>query len=119
MGFVVPPTGYFAEINAGFSGAAPSPDRILALGSCYSGLPYYSKPEEKIASAVGSILKGHFFIDGNKRTALFAYILLCRLNGLKNIEDEDALVEIMTGSAAARWDIEELEKRLFPGQGDL
>lgn len=112
--FVAAPPEFLAGVNRELTGLPCGEARLAALAGCYSALPYRDSPEEKIASVVASLLKGHFFADGNKRTALFAYLLLSRLNGLESIKDQDDLVRIMVDSAAADWDIPKLKNLLFP-----
>lgn len=62
--------------------------RKETVAGCYSGFYYYEIPKWQIAGIVVSLIKGHFFIDGNKRTALSTYIVLSEANNLKYIEDE-------------------------------
>ena len=112
--FVAAPPGFFAETNRELTGDPCGEARLAALEACYSAVPYWDSPGDKIASVVASLLKGHFFVDGNKRTALFAYLLLSRLNDLEFVEDQDDVVRIMVDSAAADWDIQKLKNLLFP-----
>ena len=60
------------------------------IGSYKSSLPYIDSIDEKIALAVSSTARNHAFKDGNKRTAVTMYYILCRLNNIQaksNIQD--------------------------------
>ncbi|WP_370858412.1 type II toxin-antitoxin system death-on-curing family toxin, partial [Parasutterella sp.] len=56
-------------------------------------------------SIVVSLLKGHFFQDGNKRTALAVYLDLCQNNGIQIISDQDRLGDVFINIAATQRDI--------------
>ena len=61
-----------------------------------------------------SLLKGHFFQDGNKRTALAVYLDLCQNNGIQIISDQDRLGDVFIDIAATQRDITENARLLFP-----
>lgn len=55
-----------------------------------ASINYIESTKEKISSAVVSIARNHSFKDGNKRTAVSVYYVLCDLNNIKpkdNIQD--------------------------------
>lgn len=50
-------------------------------GSSY-GVPHYKSIEEKIVAYMYFIINDHVFTDGNKRTAVLVFSVLCRRNDL-------------------------------------
>lgn len=88
--------------------------RAKAVEGCYSSYYYYSTPQEQIASIIVSLIKGHFFIDGNKRTALSTYIVLSQVNGIKYIEDTQRQVDVFVEIATTHKEISDYVKLLFP-----
>lgn len=99
--------------NYEFTGVKCDDRRKNAVAGCYSSFYYYDTPQQQITSIVVSLVKGHFFIDANKRTALFTYILLSQLNNLKHIEDEEEHVRVFVEIATSHKSIEEYAKLLF------
>ena len=53
-----------------------------ALSSCYAPVPYYTDIKNKISCVVRSVIKNHYFPDGNKRAAFLVFIALCDLNNV-------------------------------------
>ena len=88
--------------------------RAKSVDGCYSSYYYYDTFQEQITSIVVSLIKGHFFIDGNKRTALSTYIVLSQVNGLKYIEDTQRQVDVFVEIATTHKDISDYVKLLFP-----
>lgn len=78
---------------------------------CLSSYLYYNTIEEQIASIVYSLIKGHYFIDGNKRTAFVVFILLCKKNGISpaNINFINTFEEL----ASLKISIPEVAEMLF------
>lgn len=101
--------------NHEFTGLPCDPKRCENVGACYSSFYFYGTIEEQITSIVVSLAKGHFFVDGNKRTALYAYIMLCEINGLSYIQDTDEQVRIFVDIARSRMDMKRCLEMLFPG----
>lgn len=73
------------------------------------GKPLHSGPIEKAAALAYGIIRNHPFVDGNKRTAAAAMILLCEINGRKFQARDDDLVEVARGVASGEIDRDELE----------
>ncbi len=46
------------------------------------GVKRYSTTQEKVVAYLFFLIKNHPFIDGNKRTATLAFLVLCRMNKL-------------------------------------
>ena len=45
------------------------------IDSAFVSIDYYDSDEDKMASVIRSIIRNHYFADGNKRTALAIYDL--------------------------------------------
>ena len=88
-------------------------NRITKLDGCFSSYMYYDNIRDQIASIVVSIIKGHFFVDGNKRTALLVYILLSSLNKIKYITNQKEQVRVMVEIATSGRTIEYYSRLLF------
>ena len=54
-------------INEALSGNRCSEEGRQRVGGCLSSYSYYGTVPEQITSIVVSLLKGHFFQDGNKK----------------------------------------------------
>ena len=87
-------------INEALTGNRCSEGRKQRVGGCLSSYSYYDTVREQITSIVVSLLKGHFFQDGNKRTALAIYLDLCQNNGIKFLSDQDRLGDVLIDIAA-------------------
>lgn len=111
---IIIPIENIIDKNVDFTGIKCDEKRAKAVEGCYSSFYYYDTSQEQITSIVVSLIKGHFFIDGNKRTALYAYIFLSQLNKIKYIEDEQKQVDLFVEIATTRKSIEEYTKMLFP-----
>lgn len=103
--FVIIPVEDIIAENFRQTGAACDERRRQAVAGCYSSFHYYYTPQERIACIVASLLKGHFFMDGNKRTALSTYIVLCQANNLPFIEDTQKQADAFVKLAAAKNNI--------------
>lgn len=113
--FVIIPIENIIDRNQAFTGVAADEKRRQAVTGCYGSHYYYDAARERIASIVRSLVKGHFFVDGNKRTALFVYLVLSELNNLRHIEDDEELVRLFVELAASYKSVEEFARALFPG----
>ncbi|MCL2439845.1 MAG: type II toxin-antitoxin system death-on-curing family toxin [Alphaproteobacteria bacterium] len=59
-----------------------SPEYRDSVEGAYASVDYHDDIKDKIASVVRSLVKGHFFSDGNKRTAFVVFAVLCHLNSI-------------------------------------
>ena len=100
-------------INEALTGNRCSEERKQRISGCLSSYSYYEDIREQITSIVVSLLKGHFFQDGNKRTALAIYLDLCQNNGINFISDQDRLGEVFIDIAANQRGITENARLLF------
>ena len=101
-------------INEALTSNRCSEGRKQRVGGCLSSYSYYDTVREQITSIVVSLLKGHFFQDGNKRTALAIYLDLCQNNGIKFLSDQDRLGDVLIDIAANQRGITENTRLLFP-----
>ena len=101
-------------INEALTDNRCSEERKQRVGGCLSSYSYYEDLREQITSIVVSLLKGHFFQDGNKRTALAIYLDLCQNNGIKFLSDQDRLGDVLIDIAANQRGITENTRLLFP-----
>lgn len=111
---VIIPIENIIDKNYDFIGVKCDAKRRQAVEGCYSSFYYYDTPQQQITSIVVSLVKGHFFVDANKRTALFTYIILSELNHIKHIENEEELVRTFVEIAASHKSVEEYAQMLFP-----
>lgn len=86
-----------------------------AIGRPYSG--YYRSIAEKAAALTEALARNHGFVDGNKRTALYAMDLLLTRSGYKlrdddldrlNQEVEDMIVAVAHENPAQRMKFDTL-----------
>lgn len=82
-----------------------------SINSCFSSWDYYETIQLKISSVVRSIIKNHYFKDGNKRTAFIAFLILSKENGieLKNKIWYKIFIEIASNS----YSVEKIAELLF------
>lgn len=75
-----------------------------ALARPRSRLGYFPDTSlEKLAASLAiAIVKGHAFVDGNKRTACVVALLFLRLNGVAISAPEDELAAVFEDVAAGR-----------------
>lgn len=112
-----------AEVIAAHGGSPGLRDRALlesavaAPQASFGGTPLIDDPIEIAAAYLFYLCRNHAFVDGNKRTALAAALVVLRANGMlpdrdrpsKRIDDWEALV---LDVAASRIDREETTARL-------
>ena len=80
-----------AQINYEFVGSKRINDDRYK--SCMSSFYYYDSDEEQIASIVLSLVKGHYFMDGNKRTAFSVFVILCKFNNIKISKNKSSTMQ--------------------------
>ena len=98
-------------INGRVLGAAQISNRA-GLSSA-SSFFYYTTIYDKISSVFRGIIKNHAFVDGNKRTATIALILMCNKLGLVLKPNNDELFEIIVDIAANSFEVGYISKLLF------
>lgn len=75
-------------------------------------LNYYPMVEDKISFIVLSIIKNHCFANGNKRTAVIIFSILCRSNNIK-ITSDDILFDIILKTATSKFDVQKFKTKIF------
>lgn len=88
--------------------------REKLVGVCCSSFYYYGTVHEQITRIVVILIKVHFFLDGNKRTALSTYIVISQADGIKYIEDVQEQIAAFIEIATTHKDISDYVKLLFP-----
>ena len=70
-----------------FSLTTEASQKIDALVANINGSNYeianYRSAEEKVVAYLFFLIKNHPFVDGNKRTAVLCFLVLCRINSLE------------------------------------
>jgi len=64
---------------------------------------FYPSPEEKIAAISHGLIKGHGFMDGNKRIGVCVMLLLAELNGIKLNYSQAELIDLGIGTAEGKY----------------
>ncbi len=80
---------------------------------CLSSFYYYDGKEMQISSIVLSLIKGHFFADGNKRTALAVLKVLVQSNNVERVLDQETTIAAILTAANGDVSVEEFSKLLF------
>ena len=84
---------------------------VQLQGSLY-GEPLYPTLIAKAAFLCIRLAQGHFFLDGNKRTAFECCKIMLQLNGLHLIIDHADVVDRMVAIAEKRMDLSDVERWL-------
>jgi death-on-curing protein len=72
----------------------------------------YPDIASKAAALFHLLVRNHPFLDGNKRTAVLAYIVFCGLNAYDVDAMNDDLVDVAVGTAAGHLDVEAIAERI-------
>ena len=80
---------------------------------CLSSFYYYEGKENQISSIVLSLVKGHFFADGNKRTALTVLKILIDINKVETSLTQDRAADAILSAASGDLSVEEFSDLLF------
>lgn len=68
---------------------------VFSINATYFNQQIYTTKEEKSVAYLYFLIKGHPFIDGNKRTASLVFQIFCDLNELNPIFDNFQLDELV------------------------
>ena len=88
-------------------------DKDSTYRSCFSSYYYYETDEEQISSIVLSLVKGHYFMDGNKRTAFIVFTALCKFNNIELRNSDDYYSRVFIEIAENDYTVEKVAKLLF------
>ena len=86
---------------------------LRPLESIYSTYTYYNSHAEQITSIVCNFVRGHYFIDGNKRTSCIILSILSDFNNLKLRPTNDNLDEFIVSLITNKLSIHEHTAKLF------
>ena len=78
----------------------------------FSGISLYPEIQDKISLIVLSIIKNHVFVNGNKRTAVEVYFVLCEDNNIKP-KDDSKIINIILSLVKHDFDVHYAKKLLF------
>ena len=69
----------------------------------FDSVEFYSSTEEKIAAISHGLIKGHGFMDGNKRIGVCMMLLLAEVNGIKLNYSQAELIDLGLGMAEGKY----------------
>jgi death on curing protein len=70
----------------------------------YFGVPLHPTPADQAAAYLFHLCQAHAFLDGNKRTAIFAMLTFLHLNNFKLTASNDDLFDLVVGVAKGDLD---------------
>ena len=109
----LPNLSVLIAINESFTKVKVSSDRLERFNSCFSSYFYYDSKFDQISSIILAIIKNHYFIDANKRTALIAFLSLTYFNSISITLSFKELENIFIEIAANHYTIKQVSKLLF------
>lgn len=86
------------------------------VGSCLSSWHYYADVQQQVSSVVYGVAKNHAFQDGNKRTAVVIYYVLCNKLHLPPLPDNEMFDTILQIAKSTDMTIEQVATLLFPSR---
>lgn len=81
---------------------------ISASFESYFGVEKYPSVEEKAARLCYGIIKNHPFMDGNKRTGVFAGLTMLEINGIEKDFTQEDIIRLGLKTASGEWGYEEI-----------
>ena len=88
-------------------------ERSLRVPSCFSSYIYYESIYEQIASITSNLVKNHYFIDANKRTAFLTFVSICDINEITNLKPKYQYDRIFEEIASNQYTVQQVSKLLF------
>jgi len=98
-----------AELGGGKSGILDEGRIEAAVARMSSGVgddEFFPGLDRKCAALVESLIQGHAFVDGNKRTAILAANAMLELNGLRLSYEAGDIVPFAVGVATHEIDFD-------------
>lgn len=83
------------------------------LDSIYSSYMYYDDIKLQIMSIICNLLKGHYFVDGNKRTSVLLLYILSKYNNVKLSITNDVLDDVIVQIIEDNLSVEDSAKLIF------
>lgn len=74
----------------------------------FEGEELYPDLFTKAAVLMYAIITNKPFVEGNKRTALMCAMFLLRFNGYQIISSQEALLELVTGAGAGKYQVDQI-----------
>jgi death on curing protein len=96
-------------LDVGLLEAACARPKATALGE-----EAYPSLDLKAAALLHSLVRNHALVDGNKRLAWLATLVLLDLNGVGVTVTDDEAFDLVMSAAAGQLDVVEIAKRLRP-----
>lgn len=103
------------ELGGGKAGVLDAGRIEAAVARMSSGAgeeQFFPSLHEKAAALLASLIQGHPFVDGNKRTAVLAANTLLELNGWRLQYSASEVVEFATSVATHRLELPEIVRWL-------
>lgn len=91
--------------DVGESGRLLKPD---VLDSAFASFGYYPDKLQGAVSVVRSIMQGHPFLDGNKRTGVVLLQASWDVYGSPIHKSDDEWVEFAVNSVVERWSVDQI-----------
>lgn len=85
----------------------------------FDGQELYPTLEEKASRIAYSIVNNHPFVDGNKRTGLFAMLVFLELNNIILKFSQQELIDLGLGLASSQVSFEQLHKWIVEHKKEL
>lgn len=83
------------------------------LAGALSSYQYYDTDELQVASIVRSLIKNHYFVDGNKRTAAVVLFTLADTAEIAMNKGAKEYIDIICDIAAHQYDINRIASMIF------
>lgn len=87
--------------------------RANRVESCFSSYLYYDSVYDQISSIILNLIKNHYFIDANKRTAFLTFVSICDSNNITNLKPSSQYPSIFENIAANHYTVQQVSKLLF------
>ena len=104
-----------AELGGGGPGVLDAGRIEAAVARMASGVgddEFFPSLHEKAAALLASLIQGHPFVDGNKRTAMLAANALLELNGWRLEFSAEEVIEFAIAVATHRLDFDDIVRWL-------
>lgn len=105
------------QLNQKLTGNETDEMRKSKVGSCLSSYYYYDNAHDQISSIINSIIKNHYFVDGNKRTGVLVLYLLAEFNNL-TLVDNNVLKDVIIDIANNHYSAEKISSLIFEKSND-
>lgn len=81
---------------------------VASAFDSYFGVEKYPSLEEKVARLCYGIISNHPFVDGNKRTGIYAMLVMLDVNGVKLSFSHKEIIDLGLNVASGEWGYEEI-----------